>query len=157
MAKFSGLFELMSAPDLLRKLRHDFTRLQSNPLDQYAAFDFFVTAEHLVDWFHPADESARRALRASDPLLQVCSHIANGAKHFEATAKHHTSVVDTSVHHGAFQRGAFQEDAFDVSKLIVRLDGAAATKLGAQIEVLQLARRLLQFWEDLFRSSGVVV
>jgi hypothetical protein len=87
MNKFTGLFELRLPTDLIRKLRHDLERMETSPLDQYAAFDFFVTAEHIVDWLHPTDEPSRRALRDSSHLLRITSHLANGSKHFEATAK----------------------------------------------------------------------
>jgi len=44
-----GFGELRLPADLLRKLRHDFERMKMSPQDQYAAFDFFVTAEHIID------------------------------------------------------------------------------------------------------------
>lgn len=149
MSTFKGLFALQRPQDLLTKLRHDFKRLELSPLDQYAAFDFFVTAEHMVDWQYPhdTDSSKRTKLKNSTVLLQVCSHIANGSKHFQATAKQHVSVKTTEVHSGAFQRDAFQADAFDVSRLIVQLQGRAARELGKSIDVLELARRVLEFWE----------
>ena len=46
MSRFGGFFALGTPADLLKKLRHDFS---------YAAFDFFVTAEHLLDWKYPDD------------------------------------------------------------------------------------------------------
>ncbi|MDP9309498.1 MAG: hypothetical protein M3R24_01140 [Chloroflexota bacterium] len=146
---FKGLFELQSPHDLLMKLRHDYRRIEESPLDQYAAFDFFVTAEHMVDWQYPheVDNFKRTGLRNSNVLLQVCSHIANGSKHFQATAKRHDSVKNAQVHKGAFQRDAFQADAFDVSRLVVQLQGQAAQEFGELIDVLELARRVLEFWE----------
>ena len=39
---FEGFFELNDARDLFKKLERDYHRLQENPLDQDAAFDFFV-------------------------------------------------------------------------------------------------------------------
>lgn len=150
MSAFKGLFELQTPHDLLEKLRHDLERLRDSPIDQYAAFDFFVTAEHLIDWLLPGDgkRAAREAQRNSDSLLQVVSHIANGSKHFEATAKHHQSVQDTETTNGVFQAGTFQSDAFDVPRLIIHLHGQAAADLGSQIEVIALAEKVLQFWEN---------
>jgi hypothetical protein len=49
MAKERGVFELPTPHDLLRKLRFDFGRFEAYPLEQYAAFDFFVSASHLPD------------------------------------------------------------------------------------------------------------
>ncbi len=45
--------DLITPKYLLRKLEHDYARVQRNPRDTYAAFDFFVTAEHMVDWVSP--------------------------------------------------------------------------------------------------------
>jgi len=45
---FQGLTkELQTPKNLLDKLQFDFARIKANPLDVYAAFDFFVTAEHV--------------------------------------------------------------------------------------------------------------
>ncbi|MEJ7605694.1 MAG: hypothetical protein WKF37_05380 [Bryobacteraceae bacterium] len=89
MAKRKGAFSLQCPEDLLKKLEHDLGRLHANPLDQYAAFDFVVTAEHMLDWVypdHPQSNWKRRAEeRNNSKLLQITSHIASGAKHFIVT------------------------------------------------------------------------
>ena len=144
---FQGFFELKTAQDLLDKLNREYTQLQTSPLNQDIAFNFFITAEHITDWLHPGNSSNRTTLRKSSIYLQVCSHIANGAKHFKATKPHHTSVSDTSLN-GAIQRNAFQNNAFDVTRLSIDLDGAAAKQLGSSIEVVELAGRILKFWEN---------
>lgn len=78
---FKGFATLQTAGDLLRKVRHDYQRLRSAPEDAYAAFDFFVSAYHMLDWLHPNDASARKAEEKGNLLLQVCSHIAtSGAR-----------------------------------------------------------------------------
>jgi hypothetical protein len=143
---FTGLFELRRPADLVRKLRHDLHRMATLPLDQYAAFDFFVSAEHIVDWLHPSDEPTRRALRSSSPLLRITSHLlANGSKHFEATAKHHRSVAGTEkfryVEEGYVESGYFHEP------LVVHLTPDEASELGApSVEAVALARQVLEFW-----------
>src|SRR4051794_7798333 len=91
---YKGFASLETPRELLRKVQHDFERLQANPADSYAAFDFFVTAYHLLEWLHPGDPIAMGAEEKRTPLLQVCSHLANGAKHFEAKDKRHQSVHD---------------------------------------------------------------
>jgi hypothetical protein len=144
---FEGFGELKTPVDLLGKIRHDFERLRNNPENVYEAFDFFVTAYHMLDWLHPKDRRAREAEESKHPLLQVCSHLANGAKHFEATAKKHVSVKDVAAVQGAFQRGAFQSNAFQVPGLFVQLDGSAAAAFGSSIYAVDLARRVLAHWE----------
>jgi hypothetical protein len=151
MNPFKGLFRLQTPHDLLNKLRHDFGRLENDPLDEYSAFDFFVTAYHLLDWTYPDAEDEhnrgiRRQIEQGNLLLQVCSHIANGSKHFQ-TARHHRSVQDAYYEHGAFDPNAFNQDAFQVDKLTIRLQDQAATRFGESIGCVELARKLLDFWE----------
>ena len=147
---FQGLFDLRSPHDLLLKLRREYSRLEQSPLDQDTAFNFFVTAEHMRDWLHPgyANKDKREELRTGNMLLQICEHIANGSKHFVAEAKRHTSVANTTHEGGAFQSGAFQSDAFDIPRLVIHLKEDAEKQLGSAIEVLDLANRVLAFWEN---------
>ncbi len=106
---FQGLTkELQTPKNLLDKLKFDFERIKANPVDVYAAFDFFVTAEHVPDWVGDI------SIKSKFPLLQVVSHIANGAKHFQATNSKHKSVEGVHVREGAFCAGAFHPDVFDV-------------------------------------------
>ncbi len=145
-----GFANLVGPRDLLRKLMHDHARIRANPSDTYAAFDFFVTAEHLLDWTLPdahgsSQRAAREHRRASEPLLAIASHIASGAKHFRVTAKHHGSVAHADVSHQGFDSRAFSPAAFDPSAfsltgLHIRLED------GSLLHVLELADRLLQYW-----------
>ena len=147
MSEFEGFVELQTPVDLLAKLRHDYGRLKSSPTHTYAAFDFFVTGYHMLDWLYPNDKKRQEQEEKVSILLQVCSHIANGIKHFHATAPKHQSVADVKVQQGAFQRDAFQANAFQVEALMIKLEGQAAKEFGAEIECLDLAERLLQYWE----------
>ena len=148
MGQFKGFFELQKPADLLAKLRHDYQRLQNAPTDTYAAFDFFVTGYHMLDWLYPNDKEKQEQEEKASILLQVCSHIANGVKHFHATARKHQSVADVRVQDGAFQRGIFQADTFQVEALVIQLDGHAAVQFGAEVECLTLATQLLRYWEN---------
>lgn len=92
-----GFFNLQTPQDLLQKLRHDFGRLKESPLDSYAAFDFLVTAYHMLEWRYPgkSNNAKRRQMErdGKSKLLWVCSHLANGSKHFQATRR--DAVKDT--------------------------------------------------------------
>jgi hypothetical protein len=144
-----GLFELKSVEDLFRKLEYDFQRLKEHPASQYAAFDFFVTAEHMLDWQLPGDKNKpqRKEERKKFILLGICSNIANGAKHFSVYS-HHNLVVKTSAAYAGFQSNAFQSNAFQATgSLIVKLDGDAAKELGEKIGVLSLAEKVIALWK----------
>lgn len=147
MEGFKGIFGRNTPQDWLEKLRKDYRRICADPADRDAAVDFFQTSELLVDWLYPNDRAAREQLRNSKPLLQVCSYLANQTKHYEAKAKHHTSVSSAEVEWPAFDPRVFQKSAFQVGGLPIKLKGDAARDLGASIKAEELARRLLKFWE----------
>lgn len=152
-----GFGNLQSPLDLIRKLEHDRARMAADPGDTYAAFDFFVTAEHLVDWTIPDAPGVdrrgdRKARRESNRLLEITSHIASGAKHFRATASHHDSVKHADVHReGAFDPRAFSPSsfspaAFSMPGLHIELDD------GTLMHAYSLADEVLAFWK---RELGI--
>jgi len=105
----------------------------------------------MLDWVYPgkANKEKRKQMRESNVLLALCSHLANGSKHFKVEHKHHTSVVKTSAHRGAFQSDAFQADAFQtLSALVVYLENEAAKEYGDSILVLELAQKVRNSWKN---------
>ena len=151
MSQLEGFFALQKPGDLLAKLRGDYERLERSPGDTCAAFDFFVTAYHMLDWLYPNDKGRREQEERTNTVLQVCSHIANGIKHFRATARKHQSVSGTrSERSGGFNSGAFNRMGFNVLRyrLFIRLDGQAAVRFGTEIECLSLASEVLKYWEN---------
>lgn len=150
MPPFQSFAPLQSPADLVAKLAHDMERLRKNPADTYAAFDFFVTAEHVVDWLFPdkpaaSQSNVRKAKRESSELLKITSHLANGAKHFQALARRHDSVVDLKQQRGGFDPRAFSPRAFSLAAfkmhgLNVHLDD------GRVLHVLTLAEDVLSYW-----------
>lgn len=144
---FRGFFELRTPQDLFKKLEHDFARLKQNPVDSYAAFDFFVTANHMVDWFWPsATRSQQKDNRRSDVLPRICEHLADGAKHF-LLLHPHQGVESTTRSEGLFDDNVFDPAMFDVGELVVTLESAEASELGKPtIAALDLAERVLKYW-----------
>lgn len=150
-----GFANLLTTVDLFRKLEHDRERMSRDPSDVYAAFDFFVTAEHLLDWILPdapglSRRSARQTRREKEPLLGITSHIASGAKHFRVTAKRHDSVQHADVREGGFDSRAFSPDAFCPSAfamngLHIKLED------GTLYHVYTLADRVLGHWRNELR------
>lgn len=100
MEIFKGFWpELQTPKDLLVKLESDYFRLESDPINTYAAFDFFVTAEHIIDWSFQ-EQAEKTRLRKDNTLLKIVSHLGNGAKHF--IAERHSSVAGLDFQEGAF-------------------------------------------------------
>jgi hypothetical protein len=130
----------------VRKLEYDLERIRKSPKDQYAAFDFFVTAEHIVDWIHPDDKKAQEAIRSSSSLLRITSHLANGVKHFEAKAKRHQSVAD--VEKSRYVEEGYVEDGYFEDPLIVHLTADEQQLFGqSSNEVTALAQHVYEYWK----------
>lgn len=138
MAKWEGFAPGLRTPaDLFGKLRRDLARLERDPNDEDAAWDFFITAHHMREWtgLHepPTAEPAR-----------VIWQLANKAKHFYPENQRPPTgrrVLATGSQ-GAFQADAFQPDAFDTVRLVVELDSPHEVK-----SALELAREAVAFWE----------
>lgn len=143
MSELNGFFSLWRPTDLVEKLAADFDRLRAaDPTGreaQYAAFDFFVTAEHLPDWVKH-DGGASLTAQRKYPERALASHIANGMKHFQVCVKKHTAVKDTRVTAGGFQSNAFQSSGFQVARLVIDLED------GTSADALEIAGRVLQHW-----------
>jgi hypothetical protein len=151
--EMEGTFELRTPQDLLEKLRFDLRELGNDPTNSYLAFNFFVTAEHMKGWIFPgkSNKSVREDLEKSSILLQVCSHVANGSKHFQVEAKHHRSVVGTAKTGGYWgsrywASNYWSRKYFAKGALIIVLQGDAEQQLGATINALDLALRVVEFW-----------
>jgi hypothetical protein len=147
---FRGFGPLKTPADLLDKLRFDFERLKAEPLNVFATFDFFVTAFHMLDWIHGNDSVSKGNELAGSPLLQLCNHLASGAKHFVATDPRHRSVSDVQRKHDVWG-GAWGNSwgsAWQRDEVVVELTGAAADLYGPRVNIVTLAERVLAHWES---------
>ena len=147
-----GFADLKSPADILDKMKHDLVRMENDPMDTYAAFDFFVTAEHIVDWIHPdtpekQERKKRKRIRKGNPLLSLVSHIANGNKHFIAWDPNHQSVETIEKNEDGFDYNAFGTNAFDISAF--KIAGLVVeTKKGKLEHVNDIAKRVMEYWEN---------
>jgi hypothetical protein len=91
-------FDMRIPEHLLRKLEWEYAQWQGDPLNTYRAWNFFVTAEHLPDWLvsagHRLPQDSPYKFKRKKALLRICSHLANGGKHF-TPGDHHRSVAST--------------------------------------------------------------
>jgi hypothetical protein len=147
MSTLDGVFSLRTPRDLREKLEADFQRFASaapaSRKAQYAAFDFFVCAEHLADWLAHSTGALSKSLRTY-PDGPLVSHIANGAKHFSVKDTRHTTVSDTAVQVGGFQPGAFQSNSFATAQqLVIELEN------GTIESVMTVATHVLDHWRVL--------
>src|SRR5829696_3358027 len=66
----AGVFGSISAKDLLSKLGRDLDAVRRSLNDVDSAFNFFVTAEHMLDWLYPG--SMKRKVREDARKGDVC-------------------------------------------------------------------------------------
>lgn len=147
MANFTGFYDLVSAEDLLQKLKWEFDCLANAKTGtdyKYHAFNFFVTAYHIADWPHPAD-GQRLNKHKDEALIKICGHVANGAKHF-ATYSHVKAVRSLDeiryVEDDYVEFGYFETLYISIDK--GEVPGFELTQIG----VCDLAQRLIVFWEE---------
>jgi hypothetical protein len=150
-----GLFQLRGPEDLFKKLEYDFARIEQNRTDPFPAFDFFVTARHLPEWFLPGNENGtkRSDLVKENILLQVCENLADGSKHFEVSAPRHRFVATTTSYIGPFDPAVFDAGVFDVGNLFVLLTGEAAAAFGERVAVQNRAEKVLTYWREKLKGS----
>jgi len=144
-----GIFTLRTPLDLLGKLEADFRRMQSSHPNSvaahYAAFDFFVTAEHLPDWVKGVSDVSLTSLRRYEDGALV-SHVASGAKHFHVKDDRHKKAKGTAIV-GCFDPNVF-DSSFDVTRLVILLEN------GEPVDVLDVAERVIGHWRDVLTCLG---
>lgn len=142
-------FGLREPLDLVWKLERELIRMRSEPSHTDHAFNFFVTAEHILDWLHPGNAGKRtRDIERKDRLLATVSHLASGAKHFSHLHTHHKSV------RGMDQPGLVKRvlhRALGVSRLpdaplVIELDEPIDAGGETRWEAIALAKRVLDYW-----------
>jgi hypothetical protein len=142
-----GFLHLQTPEDLFLKLHHDYRRLQANPADSYAAFDFFVTATHIPEWLERAKRphTAPSSLR-DQALLAICQHLGNGAKHF--VVDRHDAAQHGDVGQNTYGSARYGSSSCGVKEnLLVTLSSDEAAALGThQMAAFDLAGKVLDYW-----------
>jgi hypothetical protein len=105
----------------------------------------------MIDWMYPNDSAERSRLRSNIRILEVVSHLANGNKHFQATAIRHTSVEEVKEVKGGFDPRAFSTKTFDIGSfefagINIELND------GTLIHVMELAEDVYEYWENAVKN-----
>jgi hypothetical protein len=129
------------------------------------AWNFFVTAEHLPDWVYYQDMPTRGTERPdlldgqkpydfkmalTRPVLRICSHLANGGKHFHLRNSNLTSVTSTHERPTFVVPGFVVEGFYEPPALMVGLTPAEQQALSLaepSIEALSPAADVRAFWQ----------
>ncbi|MEX0812077.1 MAG: hypothetical protein WD048_07650 [Chitinophagales bacterium] len=146
MKNSRGFIELYTVNDYWKKLEFDFANLTKNKDDVYLAFNFFVTAYHLIDWVFQGRYSNDRAKLNSKPILRLCNHIASGIKHFAVDSQRHKSVREIKKNR-YFEKG-YIEEGYIESPIIIYLEDELKSEFGESIAIIDLAKKVMHFWKD---------
>jgi len=155
----SGFLELKTAQDLFAKLEEDLRIACNDPLNSRAWFNFFVTAEHFPEWLYK--DINKRSDFKKHAALRVCSHIANGGKHFDIElSKRHNSIVSTAVTTlittGATSPSSREHKRNnDGREYILKLNPNEAQELGPEISVIELAEQVFELHRKIFTLENV--
>jgi hypothetical protein len=147
----AGLFDLVTADDLCAKLDHDYRRVKASPSDVFAAFDFIVTAWHLLEWRYSgkAAKPQRDQLLQQYPIPGLCEHLCVSGKHFAPTDPN-LQAVQGSFRKSVWRRGVWAPGTWAHSawrdELVVDLAGAAKAAFGDSITMARLADLVMDFW-----------
>lgn len=136
--------------------------MDSHPFDIYLAFNFFVTAESMLDWIYPGNQNrkVRTKIRNSEYLLGITSDLATGAKHFSGLSEIHKSVEKTDLSIGCFPRGFFPKGYFPVGYfgdgvLQIQLDKNLSEEGRTMITACELSHKVLDYWERALTAAPV--
>jgi len=149
-----GFFELQTPNDLLQKMRHDLEQMKVHPFDAYLAFNFFITAESMLDWYFPGDENKvkRNELRNSTWFLKATSDLATGAKHFKPRGFHDTVskafVTPGSFPINSFPKGDFPKGSLGDGALIICITEQTEGNDNDRFSAFDVATKVLEFWEN---------
>jgi len=148
-----GIASLQTADDLRNKLRRDLERLRKDHMDVDAAFDFFVTAHHLVDWWMPGRElrDARSRFYERQPLILACKDLANRAKHLMLTdpksKTERPGAAEIRELAGAYDQGFSR--GFDIRRIDAQESNrTTGMPIRAPVDVVQFAARVMAFWDQ---------
>ena len=98
----------------------------------------------------------RNKIKEKHPILQICEHIAIGAKHFKPNKKSLKSVQSTNKG-GVWAEGTWAPNTWSegvwATWLEVRLSGTAEEKYGEVIKVSELAKHVMDFWRNYYSCN----
>jgi hypothetical protein len=144
MKNNQGFGKLVTVEDYWNKLCWEYDELKNDSHNTYKAFNFVITAYHLLEWIAPKPIGGQNVewpqIKQNIQHLKVCEQLANGAKHFEVDKKRHKSVK-TLKSDGYVEEGYVEEGYFEEQIIITLSDSSTLT-------ILDLAESLMSDWSN---------
>ena len=98
------------------------------------------------------DTNSRDRRAEEQPILKVCQHLANGAKHFKLNNRKlksgESTQRDSAWAEGAWAKGVWGKDTWKNS-LVVRLDGHERERFGIQLDIRDIADLTMTAYNEL--------
>ena len=139
-----GFDKLETVEDYWSKLCWEYDTLKKEPYNTFKAFNFVITAFHLLEWISPKlrgiENKEWPQIKKNIKHLKVCEELATGAKHFLVDKVRHKSVK-TLKSSGYFEAGFFEADYFEERIIITLSDSTDLT-------ILELAKSLMLDWKN---------
>ena len=171
----SRSFGLQTANDLLKKLEREYDRFCSSPHEDKSdhAFNFAITAWHMVDWvWHESMDKSGAAfgcekfdhfhskVRSECGALQICYEIATGSKHVilkpekakaveltKTTTSRGGGVVRSVVSPVVMPVATSVTGSYPVAQHVIRL------KAGGTVPARSVFGEALEYWETVVKGA----
>ncbi len=127
--------------------------MEENPADSDACFNFFVTAEHMPEWYLEGKTAEAAAMRKESKLLALCSHLANGAKHFEVDPLKHMIVTGTAEVKAPTHLPQQTQMVLTFEVIMSPETAKALNRTVERITVVDFADLILEYWRP--KISGI--
>jgi hypothetical protein len=148
-----GIFNLKTPHQLFAKLQRDFAHVKESPEDSDGWFNFFVTANHLADWYC-GNEDAAKKMQQSNCLLRVVHRLSINAKHY-AQKPHKPGKTRLSPVERTHEAQMYRWDpnlspprpVEDGKSYWLQLSPTEASEFGNElVSAKHLAFRVVEFW-----------
>ncbi|MBW2936605.1 hypothetical protein KXJ69_00715 [Aureisphaera sp. CAU 1614] len=144
MKNNQGFGKLITVEDYWIKLCWEYDKLKKEPHNTFKAFNFVITAYHLLEWIAPKPLGAQNKewpqIKQNIKHLKVCEQLANGAKHFEVDKSRH-KLVKKLESYGYVEDGYVEAGYFEEQIIITLSDSTVLT-------ILELAESLISDWKN---------
>jgi hypothetical protein len=147
-----GIFNLKTAHQLFEKLRRDLRYVRDEPADSDGWFNFFVTADHLADWYCEGNEDNAKKMQQSHALLRVVHRLSINAKHYEQKPAKRGTIRLSPVANTHEAQSIFMESPPRVvgTEYVLELSPMEAEELGLPehrlMPAYHLASQVVDFW-----------
>jgi hypothetical protein len=157
---FPGFFELRTAESMLEKAKRELTRIEAEESIDHI-YNFFVTANHIVDYLDGRLSKQEVKDIFKDQLMQFCADACNKAKHMRLDPskqsknnKRPDMPTSDRVKGAVFNTAPFNKFAFNEC-CVERWIDWKDEKPKKSLEVVGFARDVIAMWDKVLDKHGI--